>query len=180
MSDADLPEAGPPEAEVLAQLRRRLVSFARSRSSGDVAEDLTQETLLLLTSKYHHVRELHDLLPLSITILRYKILSHRRTSRRRGDSTAVPVEDLELRDPIADPLDAAMRRQAIDRLKEALPRLGARCREVFRLRLEGKSFAAIQSAMSAGSINTVYSWEFRCRRELRRILRGPLIPEAQS
>jgi RNA polymerase sigma-70 factor (ECF subfamily) len=41
-----------------------------------------------------------------------------------------------------------------------------------RLKLEGKSFVEIQKQMRAGSINTVYTWDFRCRKELLNLLGG--------
>jgi len=41
--------------------------------------------------------------------------------------------------------------------------MGERCRELFRLKLEGKTFPEIQLLMSVGSINTVYTWDSRCR-----------------
>src|SRR6266508_732868 len=69
-------------AEILDRLRRRLVSFGASRVQRDVAEDLAQETLLLLTTKYAEVTGLNALLPLSLKIMRFKILSHRRKDRK--------------------------------------------------------------------------------------------------
>jgi RNA polymerase sigma-70 factor (ECF subfamily) len=34
------------------------------------------------------------------------------------------------------------------------------------LKLEGKSFAEIQIAFGVSSINTIYTWDFRCRQNL--------------
>ena len=51
-----------------------------------------------------------------------------------------------------------------------VPRDGAdlddRCREIFRLKLLGKSYVEIQQELGAASINTVYTWDARCRKEL--------------
>ena len=165
---------------ILEQLRGRLVSFAASRVQRDVAEDLTQETLLLLTTKYREVTSLADLVPLSIKIIRFKILSHRRKTQRRGENTNVPMEDIDLRDERASPHTLAEQRQAVERLKAALARLGGRCRELFRLMLEGKSFAEIGALLGARSVNTVYTWEFRCRGRLRRMLGASWVPEVAS
>ena len=41
--------------EVLARLRERIVTFAASHLSRDVAEDLAQEVLILLYEKYPHL-----------------------------------------------------------------------------------------------------------------------------
>ena len=43
---------------------------------------------------------------------------------------------------------------------------------MFRLKLEGKSFAEIQAILGAGSINTVYAWDFRCRKQLLEFMGG--------
>jgi RNA polymerase sigma-70 factor (ECF subfamily) len=34
------------------------------------------------------------------------------------------------------------------------------------LKLDGKGFAEIQEILGAGSINTIYTWDSRCRKEL--------------
>ena len=54
----------------------------------------------------------------------------------------------------------------------ALGRLGTRCRDLFRWKLEGKSFAEIQALMGQRSINTIYTWDYRCRRQLLDVLGG--------
>jgi RNA polymerase sigma-70 factor (ECF subfamily) len=56
--------------------------------------------------------------------------------------------------------------------------LGERCRELFRLKLEGYSFAEmlarpeIQTRLRAMSLNTLYTWDFRCRKQLLERLGG--------
>ncbi len=167
-------------AEILDRLRRRLVSFGASRVQRDVAEDLAQETLLLLTTKYAEVTGLNALLPLSLKIMRFKILSHRRKVHRRGEDASVAVEDIDLRDESASPDTLAERHEEVERLKAALRQLGARCRELFRLKLEGRGFAEIRDLLGAGSVNTVYSWEFRCRERLRQLLGGSWVREVAS
>ena len=73
--------------EVLAKLRERIVRFAASHISRDVAEDLAQEVLMLLHEKYAHLERTEDLLPLSLQIVRFKIMSLRRKTVRRGEYT---------------------------------------------------------------------------------------------
>jgi RNA polymerase sigma-70 factor (ECF subfamily) len=50
--------------------------------------------------------------------------------------------------------------------------MGERCRQLFRLKLEGKSFPEIRELLGVKSINTIYTWDFRCRRELLERLGG--------
>ena len=44
--------------------------------------------------------------------------------------------------------------------------LGERCRDLLRLKLEGKTFPEIQKIMGAAAINTIYTWDHRCRKNL--------------
>jgi RNA polymerase sigma-70 factor (ECF subfamily) len=148
------------------------VAFAASRISRDLAEDLAQEVLLLLHDKYAHVSQLEELLPLSLQILRFKMVSLRRKSQRRGEYSQVSVDDLPLADPRSNPERDAQQHELMERLTKAIAQLGERCRDLFRLKLEGKSFAQIQVLLGAGSINTIYTWDFRCRRQLLELMGG--------
>ena len=64
--------------EVLTKLRERIVAFAASHIARDAAEDLAQEVLMLLHEKYAHLESPEDLLPLSLRIMRFKMMSLRR------------------------------------------------------------------------------------------------------
>ena len=158
--------------QILANLRERILAFAASRIARDAAEDLAQEVLVLLHEKYSHVTGLDELLPLSFQIIRFKLVSLRRKAARRGEYTQVSVEDIQAQDPGADPATQLERRQMSERLSEAISRLDGRCRELFRLKLEGKTFAEIQAALGAASINTVYTWDARCRKRLMELMGG--------
>ena len=158
--------------QLLAKLRERIVGFAASRMRRDAAEDLAQEVLLLLHEKYGHLDRLEDLLPLSLQIVRFKMMSARRKAQRRGEYSQVPVDELQLAHDGPDPLTAAERRQTRERLIQAVSHLGERCRKLLALKLAGKSFAEIQSALGAASINTVYTWDFRCRKHLLELMGG--------
>jgi RNA polymerase sigma-70 factor (ECF subfamily) len=164
--------------EVLELLRARIVSFVASRLSRDRAEDLAQEVLLLLTTKYAHLGRLDDLIPLSVRIARFKLAGYWRKARRRGEDTAIPVEEYDGPDAGPTPEELAVRRQAVERLREAVARLDGRCRELFRLKLDGRSFLEIQSRLGARSINTVYTWDARCRQRLLAMMGGGWAGEA--
>ena len=81
---------------ILARLRERIVAFAASHLQRDTAEDLAQEVLLLLHEKYPQLERVEDLLPLSLQIVRFKILSTRRKAARRGEYTQVSVDDVRV------------------------------------------------------------------------------------
>jgi RNA polymerase sigma-70 factor (ECF subfamily) len=151
---------------ILSHLRERIVAFAASRISRDVAEDLAQEVLMLLHDKYAHVDRLEELVPLSLQIVRFKMAGLRRKAYRHGEPGQISVDEIQVPDLQPNPEMYAQRREMLDRMTTAVARLGDRCREMLRLKLQGKSFAEIQSILKVESINTIYTWDARCRKQL--------------
>lgn len=158
--------------QILATLRERILAFATSRVSRDRAEDLTQDVMAVLHEKYSQVTELVELVPLAFQVLRYKMLDAHRKALRRGEYNQESVEDLPLADARDDPATQLDQKQRVDRLLVAMAQLGERCRELFKWKLEGKSFPEIQQLMRQTSINTIYTWDLRCRRELLTLMGG--------
>ena len=157
---------------ILATLRERILAFATSRIARDQAEDLTQETLVILHQKYPAVTDLTELVPLAFHVLRFKMLDAHRKAFRRGEYNQESVEDLPLVDPSDDPATQLDQQQRVERLLTAITRLGERCRELFKWKLEGKSFPEIQQLMGQPSINTIYTWDLRCRKQLLSFMGG--------
>ncbi|HWQ08519.1 MAG TPA: hypothetical protein VN436_05415, partial [Holophaga sp.] len=75
-----------------------------------------------------------------------------------------------------DPEEKAARKELLERLLAGISRMGERCRELFRHKLQGRSFAEIRERMGAESLNTVYTWDFRCRKQLLERLGGRWAP----
>lgn len=157
---------------ILACLRERILAFATSRVSRDQAEDLTQEVLGLLHEKYARVTELTELVPLAFQVLRFKMLDAQRKTFRRGEYHQESVDTLPLADPADDPATQLDQKQRVDRLLSAIGQLGDRCRELFKWKLEGKTFPEIQKIMGQTSINTIYTWDLRCRKQLLALMGG--------
>ena len=158
--------------KILSSLRERILAFATLRVSRAQAEDLAQEVLVVLHEKYAHVTELTELVPLAFQVLRFKMLDAHRKSLRRGEYNSESVEDLPLADPGDDPATQLDQKQRVDRLLAAITQLGERCRELFKWKLEGKSFPEIQTLMNQTSINTIYTWDLRCRKQLLGLMGG--------
>lgn len=158
------------KVDILERLRERIVRYAASHLQGSLdresAQDLAQEVLLVLHEKYAELERIEDLLPLSLEIARLKVWAARRKSSRRGENSSVSVEDIPLPSRDADPFEQAARRETLARLEKALMELGERCRELYRLKLEGYSFAEIQARLKVEAVNTLYTWDFRCRKQL--------------
>lgn len=157
---------------ILINLRERILAFATLRVSRAQAEDLTQETLLVLHEKYPNVVDLTELVPLAFQVLRFKMLDAHRKSLRRGEYNQESVEDLPLAEPNDDPMMQLDQKQRVDRLLAAMAQLGERCRELFKWKLDGKSFPEIQKIMGQTSINTIYTWDLRCRKQLLSLMGG--------
>jgi RNA polymerase sigma-70 factor, ECF subfamily len=160
----------------LEKLRERIRRFAASRVPEDVAEDLAQDVMMLLVTKYAGKTELSDLVPVAFRILRFKVSAYRTKGIRRQEHLAIPLDELadrlESDSRFSRPDDRFRRRELRNRLVSALGHLGARCRRIFMLKLQGHGFAAIQQATGANSINTVYTWDARCRRRLLELMGG--------
>ena len=127
---------------------------------------------MLLHEKYAHLERAEDLLPLSLQIVRFKIMAQRRKSVRRGEYSQVSITDIQLPDLDANPADYVERKQMLERLNRAVSGLGERCREMMRLKLQGKTFPEIQAIMGVAAINTIYTWDHRCRKNLLEAMGG--------
>ena len=127
---------------------------------------------MLLHEKYTHLDRPEDLLPLSLQIVRYKMMSWRRKAARHGEYTQVSIDDIPLPDLNASPADWVERKEMLERLTAAIGQLGGRCRELLRLKLEGRTFPEIQKILGVGAINTVYTWDHRCRKHLLELMGG--------
>lgn len=158
--------------EILSLLRERIVSFAASRSQRDRAEDVAQKVLHILIVKYPHVVDLTELVPLSLKIARFVMIGEFRTGSRRGEGREADVEVVPLPAPGLNPEEQADRKQRVERLKEAMQTLGDRCRDLIRYKLQGKSFPEIQKIFQIASINTIYTWDLRCRKQLMEAMGG--------
>ncbi len=158
--------------EILDRLRERILRYAASRVQRDAAQDIAQEVLIVLHEKYARLERIEELTPLAFEILRFKMMALRRKAVRRGEYDRVSVEDIQLPDArvdIAADLELRERRRM---LIEAVERLGERCHRLMALKLEGKTFIEIQKIMGAASINTVYTWDLRCRKQLLEFMGG--------
>lgn len=156
----------PTRSEVLVRLRERIVGFAASRYGREGAEDLAQEVLVVIHEKYSHVERMEDLVPLSLQILRFKLFAQRRKAVRHGEYTAVSVDEYPLHGDAPDPEEAMARKELLEKLTKGIALMGKRCQELFRYKLQGRSFPEIKGLMGAETLNTVYTWDHRCRKQL--------------
>ena len=77
---------------------------------------------MLLHEKYAHLEFLEDLVPLSLRIVRFKVMGLRRKAARRGQSRLVSIEDIPLPDPDASPADDFFASQVHEAAHKGWPR----------------------------------------------------------
>ncbi|MDH5429729.1 MAG: sigma-70 family RNA polymerase sigma factor [Nitrospirota bacterium] len=164
--------SGLTREDIVRQLRERIVAFATSRGVRESAEDFAQDVLMVLHEKYPHVTELTELVPLSFQILRYKMLDEHRKMMRRGEYNQESIDDHPLVDSSDDPSIQVEQKERVTQLIAALQQLGERCQKLFRLKLEGHTFPEILNIFGERSINTIYTWDSRCRKQLLALMGG--------
>jgi RNA polymerase sigma-70 factor (ECF subfamily) len=164
--------ADPERSETLSRLRERIVAFAASRYAREGAEDLAQEVLVVIHEKYGHLERLEDLVPLSLQILRFKLSAQRRKSFRHGEYAQVSVDEYPLHGDTPDPEETMARKELLERLMKGIARMGKRCQDLFRHKLQGRTFSEIRELMGAEALNTIYTWDHRCRKQLLERLGG--------
>lgn len=161
----------------LTRVRARVLAFARARMDHADAEDLTQDVMVLLATKYAHVDAVEDLTALGVRCAALKRTAWwRKAARRRGlgetsapgGPDAPPPADLAS-DGAPDPEAAALARQRLTLFVGAADQLDGRCREILRRKLEGASFVEIAAELGR-PVNTIYSWDHRCHKRLRALL----------
>jgi RNA polymerase sigma-70 factor (ECF subfamily) len=163
----------------LERVRARILAAARRSLSPTDAEDLTQDVLVVLQAKYAHVSAPEELVALGVKTLRFKRAALWRKAARRRTAGAVPLPTDEGGVVMEDPPDAgapdpeaiARDRERVRFLAQAAAKLGGRCREMLRFKLEGASFVEIATRLGR-PVNTVYSWDRRCQQRLKKILGG--------
>ena len=152
------------DEEFIGRLRVRLVQYASSRGIVGRAEDVAQETLLVLWAKYSHLNKEADLVPLAFSICGRKIFEALRLQARVNSE--VP-ESAALSDPAPDPHERLLNEENQRRFRAGIQALSPRCRELIRLRLLGRSAGEIADAMHM-RLGTLYVWKHRCLKALTR------------
>ncbi len=127
---------------------------------------------MVLHEKYPNVTDLTELVPLAFQILRFKMLDAHRKSLRRGEYNLESIDEFPVTDSRDSPETELEHKQTVERLVQAMSQLGERCRELFKWKLEGNSFPEIQKLMGQTSINTIYTWDLRCRKQLLSLMGG--------
>ena len=124
---------------------------------------------MLLETKYAHLDQQNDLLPVAIRSMALKIKSYRRGVTRQH-LVDKPIDEMPITGNEPDASEELERKQFKQRFEGALAKLGDRCRRLIYLKLEGKRLPEIREILGAGNMQQLYTWDFRCRDALKKIL----------
>lgn len=152
--------------EILVRVRVRIVAYAASRVRSERAEDIAQETLMLIETRYSHVHDEPDLTKVGLKIAYYKVLESRRGPRIEGfadgpesEGAAPPVH------PGLSPEELAL----VAQLKRQMANLSPECRDMWRYHLEGVDYDQIQRITGVNKNALFQRWR-RCRLALREMV----------
>jgi RNA polymerase sigma factor (sigma-70 family) len=130
----------------------------------DLAEEVAQMALVVLHTRYQNVQDEVELTKLALTIAKFKILEVRRQPR----DTSLDKEDgteLSIADGRPSPYDAVL----LQEVKAAIPKLGADCRTILKLKLQGHEYDEMAKILKR-SKDSLYVQSLRCHRQLRTLL----------
>ena len=115
--------------------------FMRQFRLGAQADDLVQETLMAVHTKFHTYRQAESFTPWLYAIARHKAIDFMRAAKRRTTAFEVPIEHAA---DVATPLIATDKMENSDALAAAMSELSARDRTLLELaKIEGLSHQQI-------------------------------------
>ncbi len=158
-----------PREEILEKLRERIAAYWTSIDGRDRAEDIAQQTIMLLISKYPHLHSEEDLVPLGIASSRRVRWSLIR--KEKLDKVTPLSSTLDPQSPDEDPEGLAVRAQRQAQIEEHILTLGDRCRDIFQYLVEGFSYEETAQRMGA-NLDTLYVWVHRCKKKLKDCIGG--------
>ncbi len=159
----------------LAEVRVRAF-LHRSTLDTEVSEEVTQETLLQMVNSLGDLRTAESFWPWLLRIASNKMNDYYRRAQQRGRIRVSRLDDSLLERVVEEESEeassAAVRRELVERIMEAMGKLGVRQRAVVSLRcFEGMSYAEISEAVGCKKSDARVTF-FRARRSLYKYLRG--------
>ena len=156
--------------ETFSILRARITSYATSRVGREAAEDLAQETVLLLYEKYGDISDTTELLRISFKVVKFKIINMIRKDARQKTEMLPDEQWRYFKDDGTSPEFKLIIDQKRNQILEAISKLAKRCRNLIRMKLMGCSTKEIAKELGASSENSIYVWDHRCRANLKKTL----------
>jgi RNA polymerase sigma factor (sigma-70 family) len=154
-------------------IRQRILASAKSHFSPDDAEDLTQQTMVVLMERYAD-RPIEDLLALGLQVLTRLRLHQLSSYKRRSEEGDPRVE--ELLDSDQSPEQAVLNQERAAILAKAIGKLGEPCRDLLLHWMRGDASEVIRDKLGFSSTTAVHVALSRCKNKLRDIVSSEVGP----
>ena len=151
-------------AQIALNIRRYVSRFNR-----EYAEDIAQETVMVLLTNYKHLDQPSDLVPLSVRIAKLKMREAYKKRQRAGNQLPEAWDDADDRAVSAE--QKLLQKSRLDQLHRAIGRLGSPCLEMLRMMLEGADSVVLQQTFHL-TANAFYVRMSRCRGRLATAMGG--------
>jgi RNA polymerase sigma factor (sigma-70 family) len=153
---------------LIALVRERIRGFATYLHCGDDAEDVANETVLVLLVKYGGVEAQEELLKIANRICVNLVLNLRR---KRANKRQVELDAGIAAPSGGDPETIASNQELKQLMLRAIKASDHRCKQLLRLKLEGATTEIIAKELKLNP-NAVHAAFFRCGKRLRAALGG--------
>jgi len=154
----------PGDSRFLKQLSVRLAQIAAFKGVRDRADDVAQETMMVLLRKYAYLQDRAEVWRVANGVLRKKV-----HEARRGRPTEALSDEFEVTDGRpgveADLVERARVKEQQTRFRTALSQLGTKCQQLFKLKLLGRSRSEM-AALLGITENALDVRHHRCRKQL--------------
>jgi RNA polymerase sigma factor (sigma-70 family) len=153
---------------LIALARERIRGFATYLQCGDDAEDVANDTVLVLLAKYGGIEAPGELLKIANQICVNLVLNLRR---KRANKRQVDLDAGIAAPSGGDPETIASNHELKHLMLLAIEASGSRCKQLLRLKLEGATTEKIAEELKLNP-NAVHAAFFRCSKRLRAALGG--------
>jgi RNA polymerase sigma factor (sigma-70 family) len=163
--------SNPTFDAILLKVRDRIFRYAASWLSKENAEDMTQEAVIVLMTKYRHLTDEEELFATGIKTFKWKKWGFFRKSERRGDNKLQQVDSLPLPAAGDDPEMSLLRKTAAKQMAQAIANMDENCRKVLYYWMNKTGAAETARRMGLDSENAVNLRVKRCKAKLKENVR---------
>lgn len=155
--------------ELYETLRERIRIFLTSKVGEQMAQELTQQVLLVMWRKYADKTSPEEAVKIAVGIGKKLLLARFRDSRPIVDT---PVDEIPLADSRPLPGDEEDENPQVVVFREFLtsPRCTEQCRKLFQLDLAGIEIEQVMTRMNTSSKQDIFNWRHRCRKTAKEFI----------
>lgn len=157
------PEMEETPTKLLEKIAARVRGLAKYWGCASEADDIAQETLLILHKRYSGNIATDELIKIA-----NKVCMNLVRNYKRGIRPTVPLPD-SIRDATSGPEESFGKSESVEALLRTIEKAGARCQKLFALELQGADTNQICSSLRLRP-DMVHVLKHRCHKRLRKAL----------